>query len=390
MNRDDEKVRQKRLNEKTIETIVKGTLESITETLNQLFDISERAKDEADKIKKELNNLKDESRDVAREVDSLYMKYKDARIKLLEIKRRPYDKCTKKAMEEAYESAQALQIKLVVKREREKSLRKKRDDMERSYSNLTKTREKAEDLLSHIGVVLEYLEGDLENVRSELAGLKERRLMGFELIKAREAERQRIAREIHDGPAQVYANIAFGLEMCERLMQSDPEKLKKELNRLKELARNNLGELRNIIYRLRPVVLEEYGLIKALERYVDDIKDTYDIDTEFVIINDEQKLDPIIELSIYRIVQEAVNNIVKHSGAKKASVKLEYLDKGLNLVISDDGIGFDPNELENNGRHGFGLLNIRERVELLNGQLSILSKPGKGVKLVIAILFEEL
>jgi two-component system sensor histidine kinase DegS len=377
--------RDKQVDGKSLEKIVQRTLEAIRTALTQLISISETTYLECEKIQNDLKKVRTEIKGVTEEVDNLYVAYRDARLKLLEIKQRPDGECSKSEIEAAYETAHKLQIRLVVMREREKALRKERDELERSYANLASTKKRADELLSQVGVVMEYLESDLKDVNTSLLDMKQRKLIGLELVRAREAERKRIAREIHDGPAQVFANIAFGLELCEKLLDTDRERLVDELRRLRELARMNLGELRKIIYHLKPAVIDEYGLVRALERYVEQFEETYAIDTELVILNEEQKLDSMIELSVFRIVQEALVNVAKHSAAKTCRIKLEFMPSVLNLVVSDDGIGFEVERALEGKTDSFGLLNIRERVELLDGEVSIQSKLGRGTKVVVKI-----
>jgi len=128
-----------------------------------------------------------------------------------------------------------------------------------------KTVEKADNLISQIGISLSYLTGDLENVSLQIEDMKQKRLLGIRIIKAQEEERQRVAREIHDGPAQSMSNIVLKAEICERLVDSDPEKAKDELRTLKSVVRDTLRDVRKIIYDLRPMSLDDLGLIPTLQ-----------------------------------------------------------------------------------------------------------------------------
>jgi two-component system sensor histidine kinase DegS len=175
------------------------------------------------------------------------------------------------------------------------------------------------------------------------------------------------------------------LESCEKIVNTDTTKLSEELTRLKDLARINSGELQKIIRHLKPDVIEEHGLIKALERYVDQFRESYAIDAELVVMNKARKLNGIIELSAFRIVQEVLSNVAKHSGAKTCKIKLEFMPDMLNLIISDDGIGFDVNGALGRKKDGFGLLDIRERTDLLTGELKIQSKLGGGSTVSVKI-----
>jgi len=134
-----------------------------------------------------------------------------------------------------------------------------------------KTVEKADNLISQIGISLSYLTGDLENVSLQIEDMKQKRLLGIRIIKAQEEERQRVAREIHDGPAQSMSHIVLKAEICERLVDSDPEKAKDELRTLKSVVRDTLRDVRKIIYDLRPMSLDDLGLIPTLQRYIENL-----------------------------------------------------------------------------------------------------------------------
>lgn len=378
----------KQVDGKSLEGIIQNTLDAIRTALEQLIKISDAIQYECEKIQSELEKARQETQGVSREVDNLYIAYREARVRLLDIKNKPEEEYSRNEMETAYEDAHKCQIRLIIMREREKALRKERDNLEKYYANLISTKKRADELVSQVGIVMEYLDSDLgdANDRHSLLDLKQRNLIGFKLVRAREAERRRIAHGLHDGPVQVFANITFGLEFCEKLVKDgDTDRLLNELGRLKGLARMNLGELRKIIYHLRPVILEKRGLVKALEQYVEQFREAYAIDTQLVVLNEQQQLDGIIELSVFRIVQETLVNVARHSAAKTCHIRLEFLPSGLNLSVNDDGIGFDVEDVLRNKKDGYGLLNIRERVELLGGGLQIQSKLGKGTKIVVKI-----
>jgi len=144
-----------------------------------------------------------------------------------------------------------------------------------------KTVEKADNLISQIGISLSYLTGDLENVSLQIEDMKQKRLLGIRIIKAQEEERQRVAREIHDGPAQSMSNIVLKAEICERLVDSDPEKAKDELRTLKSVVRDTLRDVRKIIYDLRPMSLDDLGLIPTLQRYIETCREESGIKITF-------------------------------------------------------------------------------------------------------------
>ena len=174
---------------------------------------------------------------------------------------------------EAYEVAESLQVELSVARERETSLRKKRDELERSLINVKKMVEKAENMVSHVSVAMEYLHGSLERIADHWEGIKARYQIGERIIRAQEEERRRVAREIHDGPAQAMANVVLRAEICERLLAAGREEVTLELGQLKVLVKESLRELRRIIFNLRPMALDDLGLVPTLNRYLENLRE---------------------------------------------------------------------------------------------------------------------
>jgi two-component system sensor histidine kinase DegS len=260
--------------------------------------------------------------------------------------------------------------------------------LELRFKEATKTVKKADNLISHIGVSLGYLTGDLQDVSLKLEDMQQRQLLGLRIIKAQEEERQRVAREIHDGPAQSMSNVVLKAEICERLVDTEPFKAKGELKQLKSVVRETLSDVRKIIYNLRPMSLDDLGLIPTLQRYIMTYQEESKMSVLFKTRGISDDVMPEISLTVFRLVQEAISNIKKHAQASNVTIILEFLDKKINLYIYDDGKGFDINAVKikcTDISSGFGLFSMRERVELLNGKFEIDSSLGKGTKLRITV-----
>lgn len=209
------------------------------------------------------------------------------------------------------------------------------------------------------------------------------------ILRAHEEERKRIAREIHDGPAQSIVNLSLKLELCKKYLQiKNLEKLSDELISLSSSIKSVTKEIRTIIYDLKPSYLED-GLIKALENHFSIFSENTNINVAFSISGDDGKIEYYMTSTIYRIVQEAFTNIYKHAEATKVNVRLEIDENSLFLTIVDNGKGFDVSALEkkNNRRleSGFGLEGIKERLELISGNIAIKSWPGHGTQLTINV-----
>ncbi|MDI3312061.1 MAG: sensor histidine kinase [Thermoanaerobacterium sp.] len=223
--------------------------------------------------------------------------------------------------------------------------------------------------------------GDLTKLHNQYEELKDRQLLNIRIIEAQEDERKRIAREIHDGPAQSMANVILKAELCEKLINKDVEKAKDELKNLKDIAHLSLKEVRKIIYDLRPSVLDDLGLIPAVSKYINDFTNDTGINVDFITLSEHKRLKPEIEITCFRVIQEALTNIRKHSKARNAVIRLEFGDRFISIIIKDNGIGFEKTSQDNK----FGLLGMRERVQILNGKFEINSSPNEGTQIYISI-----
>nr|WP_255549822.1 sensor histidine kinase [Thermoanaerobacter sp. CM-CNRG TB177] len=328
----------------------------------------------------QLEELKIQVINVIKEVELCERKEKKCKLKLALVSKQ-FGHLSEQAVRKAYDEAKEAQIELALKRREEKELIEKRNELERKLIDNKTIIEKAEKLVSQINVALNYLNRDLKKMNTQLEQLKDKRALSVKIIEAQEEERKRIAREIHDGPAQAMANVLLKSELCEKLITKDIEQAKVELKNLKNIVQQSLKEVRKIIYDLRPSALDDLGLIPALSRYIKNFSEETGIFVDFSVLSNYKRLSPEIEITCFRVVQEALTNIKKHSKAKNASVKFEFGMRFISIIIKDDGIGFDK---ENIGQ-GYGLMGMRERVEILNGKFEISSFKNKGTQIYISI-----
>lgn len=372
-------------NIKALDHIIKDTLEAIERSKIQIYDIAENSRLEMSRVKMELTEVKNEVADVISQVDELTAKEKKSRMRLVEVSK-DFDRYTEKDIKQAYEEAYNLQVELIKLQEREKLLRYRRDHLEVSLRRLENTVLRAEKLISQMGVVFNFLSGELQDLYSKIGEIHQAQQMAIGIIKAQEEERKRVAREIHDGPAQSMANIVMRAEYCLKLLEIDPEKVREELVALQNLVRMSLLDVRKIIFDLRPMVLDDLGLAPAIKRYLADYKDQYGLQVDFLFFGQQRRLDSAIEVALFRIIQETVTNIRKHAQAKRAIVKIEQLDKKINIHIKDDGKGFNLHEtMSDKNRQGYGLVGMRERVQLLKGEMNIITAPGQGTSINISV-----
>ncbi len=375
---------------KQLDKVLKTTIDAVAQGREQICSFAQSSRAERDEILSKLVDLKGDILDVITTVDRLEKEEKLARLYLMEVNRN-FQSYSEKDIQAAYQEAQHIQLQLGLMRERENQLRQKRDMLELSLRRVKETLEKAEKFESHVGLALNLLSGGLHDVAVKLDELQLRQQLSVRVIKAQEEERLRVAREIHDGPAQSMANVVLRAEICEKLMSVEPDKVKQELYDLKEMVKESLNEVRKIIFDLRPMVLDDLGVVPTLRRFIAELQNRNEMSIELVVLGgEERRLSGALEVAVFRIVQEALNNINKHADARRAMIKLEVLPGKVNISIADDGRGFETDPFVTDATMDcYGLLGMRERVELLEGEIKISSASGQGTEILVSIPIKE-
>ncbi len=207
------------------------------------------------------------------------------------------------------------------------------------------------------------------------------------VIETQENERLRLSRQIHDGPAQSLTNLILQAEICELLFDSDPVQARAELANLKTTTAATFKEIREFILTLRPMMLDDLGLVPTLKQYVQDFEEGTGLSVHYTIFGREARLPPYTEVAVFRGVQELLTNIEQHAHASHAQVSLDFQDTMLIVSVEDDGSGFDAKavHIPGQGRQGLGLSTTRERIELLGGNIQIESRIGQGTKVRMTI-----
>lgn len=205
-------------------------------------------------------------------------------------------------------------------------------------------------------------------------------------VTTQEEERARIARELHDEIGQTLTGLAAGLRGVQQWLNNDLERARLQLRQLEGMTVKAIGELGNLVTDLRPSLLDDMGLRAALSWYTDEVNRRGSTQVELVIQEPPYRLPPEIETTFFRITQEALNNVIRHSKARHAVVEFVYGNGKASLRISDDGVGFVPGvALDGDAKSGWGLVGIRERVQLAGGECHIESAPGKGTTVTVEI-----
>jgi len=208
------------------------------------------------------------------------------------------------------------------------------------------------------------------------------------IIQAYEEERLRLAREIHDGPAQILANAIFELEYFEKLLDRDPAAVRGQMAQLKKDIRNGLTDVRRFIFDLRPPALGEMGLFQALRRYLADYQEHFGIAVEVELPDSHDGLPATKEVAVFRIIQEALQNIQKHAVATCVTVRGSTDSGALRIFLEDNGRGFDPAEVTRRHSRNLGLTSMRERAELIDAELRVSSSPGQGTSISLVVPLE--
>jgi two-component system sensor histidine kinase DegS len=215
-------------------------------------------------------------------------------------------------------------------------------------------------------------------------GSPKNQMAGIEMIvNAQEAERQRLSRQMHDGPAQALSNFILQTEIAMRLLDIDPAQARDELGDLKTSAMSAFQKVRNFIFELRPMMLDDLGLTPTLKKYADAFKEQTGLDVSVTVTGVERRLEPYLEVMIFRAVQELLGNAARHSQASLIKVQVDLGNDLIRVSVDDNGKGFDPETLKESSNLGLKL--IRERAEMLGGSFEIDSVSGSGARISFTV-----
>lgn len=363
----------------SINLIIEKVISEINSGKSRVFEIVDRLRDEFERKRIELENVKYRIEKIIVEVDELQSLDKRMRL-ILANASKEFNSASEKIIRSTYEEALEVRVMYVTKQNEEKELRKQRDELERSLKEYLESIEDADNIVNQINIALGYLEG---NIAQEVKGAESDNQMqvGIKILESQERERKRIAREIHDGPAQYIANAMLRIDLCKMIVQRDLQEGLNELDDLKKNVKMALREVRGVLFDLRPISLEQLGLDEALREMANLISEENGIEVDISTKAMEREIEHILEIAVYRLAQEILNNIKKHSKATKVIIRVEYGVDYVYFMINDNGIGFDIKKaIENAKRKGtsYGLIGIFDRVNQLQGKIGIESSPDEG------------
>ena len=388
------------IEEGQLRRLLTNTIDTIEDNKTQIFDIYQNTRNEVDDARTRLAELKKRVAESIERVDALAADEQKAKQRLAAVSRN-FTEHTEDEIRETYEAVSIIQINLAIEREKEQTMRVERDKLEIRLRYLHNVVARAEHMALSIGSVLSYLSTQVSGVLWKIEAVQKDKFVGARIIKATEEERYRISREIHDGPAQDLANMLFTTTITERLMDKDMEEAKKTLVELREEIRRCLTGVRQIIFDMRPMALDDLGLPQAVEQLIRLFGERGKLQGTFSLEGEYYTLPKHVEIAIFRIVQEALNNVVHHAKTNKVRVRMHYTSQALTVLIADDGVGFDPSRLTEEpeepddaldmetqrrlrGRH-FGVIGMEERAKIIGAAIQILSEPGKGTKVHLRV-----
>lgn len=363
----------------SVNKIFDNVIESIDHSRDRILDLVSDARKEYELLKEQLEKVQWKIDNAITKVDDLEKKDRIARNSLAVVSKN-FRSNSESEIKKAYDKATEIRIALKIAQKEEESLREERNRVEIAIKNAIKNIQNAEQVVHQVSVAASYLKGEILDALEE-AGFGMNMIMGVRILEAQENERRRISRDIHDGPAQRVANIVMKADLCEKIARKDLDAGLKELSTLKEASRIALKEVRDIIYNLRPMSLDDLGLNKTIEMNTFSVFEGMDIHIDYDLAKVPDTLEEIIQLAVFRISQEILNNIKKHSGASNIYIKTEYGTKYMRLTIGDDGKGFNVDETiirVKNEKKNYGLLGMMERVEQLKGEINIDSSELTG------------
>lgn len=333
----------------------KGTLLSLKESMQT----------ELSQTNRELENISRKLQQSQREVDKLSQRNVSVTARLRKI-RTSFNDVPRDDIRETYDAALDAQQRLFVMR----------GQMEKLQSEQV-----------HLQVYVEQVEmilGKLEDIPiAEWGGKNAGAIELIEsVIQAQESERQRLSRKMHDGPAQALSNFILQAEIAQRYFERDIDQARAELDALKEAAGITFQKVRDFIFELRPMMLDDLGIIPTLRHYVEAYQRQVDCNIEFAPLGTERRLERYVEVMIFRAIQELLSNASRHSHGNQIQVQVDITETDVKVSVEDNGEGFDVEQAMENS---MGLKVINDRVDILGGHMTIDSVAGQGTRIAFQL-----
>lgn len=343
----------------------------------ELGGVSAEFAGEAEQLKNELREVDALLRQTSGEIERFDKKHAEAVAHLRQVESN-FDSFSREDIKRAYTAERDTQLKLLMMRSQLEQFQSKQRYLDRYLQQL-----------HHLSEVSAQMASSAESGgwgRSSNAHVTSDHDSVIHAIEAQEQERQRLAQQMHDGPAQSLTNLILQAEIVQRLFEINPERARAELGNLKTSANVTFQRVREFIFGLRPMMLDDLGLIPTLRRYTQ----TFEGKTKLPVtltLNGDRKLSSYVEVTVFRTVQELLSNITLHANATSAQVGVDLNAEPVVITVQDDGTGFDVNEVLGRlrARGMSGLVTLEKRVEMLGGKIVYQSGSGKGTHVRVEI-----
>ncbi|MDR0654105.1 MAG: sensor histidine kinase [Synergistaceae bacterium] len=352
------------------------TSEFLGSSIDQVIAIRDDVMVSLRDINSGLNNVQKEIKDVLTANDSVTDAYRQARHLLADAElSKDYGEQTR-----MFDDAERFMRLRMSFEERERYLRRRLDDLDRQKTRAERMMERSTNMVGKLRLATEILKNKLDSMESlKSAGGMYSTALALQFV---ERENKRLAREIHDGPIQQFAAALLSLEYLEGVAaKGDIKAVNIEIERIKEQLQEAMEDFRGFLIQLQPIGLEK-GLGRAIRRLAENVNERHGIEFDLELQQEDDNFSSVLRSNVFRIVQEAVSNALRHGGAKRIRIKYTYAARDMALVIEDDGCGFEPDkgQAAATERGSFGLSNMSERIHFVNGTINIDSRVGKGTK----------
>jgi len=341
-----------------------------------LHEMAEEAKKEREQLDSEIREIDVLVKQTAGEIERLQQRQVDAASRLRQIEAN-LEAYPREEIREAYMSGQDVQLRLFMMRSQLEQLQNKQRSLQRYRGQLDR-----------LGMLSEQLSEASSSTLLAAGGTPQSldQLSMVQIIEAQELERQHLARQMHDGPAQSLTNLILQAEIVERMFDTDPARARAELGNLKNAANSTFQRIRDFIFDLRPMMLDDLGLIPTLKRYAQTFETKTRLPTQLTTLG-ETMLASYIEVTLFRAVQELLNNTARHAHASRVQVNLDLQSNPVVVTVEDDGSGFDVSSAlaAARQRSSSGLVNLEKRVEMLGGKIQFQSATGRGTKVRVEL-----
>ncbi|MBE6048498.1 MAG: hypothetical protein E7213_08900 [Clostridium sp.] len=369
----------------TINSVLSLVISDIHKGKEKIFNIAESLKEQYEKDKTELEYIVEKIDSLSQELKGLERADLNMRKKLAEASMNFQE--DEEIVKKIYDDALNVRVEYLTKQKEEKRLLYKKETLEKSLSSNASNIDEADTVIEQVSVVINYLQGDISS-NIEMVEENNKIAYAIRFVEAQEKERNRIAREIHDGPAQYLASSLMRIDFCKMLLNNNLQEGLSELEDLKGNLKKTLKEVRNIIFDLKPPFLNGVTLVTALEDLKEAFQEECRTNIKMRIRDNNVILDYIVEVAVYRIVQEILTNVKKHAEAESVDVKIEFTEQNVHINIKDNGKGFDINTLMKNLRKSnksYGLTGIYDRVEEMGGTIKVNTNINCGTEFRIKL-----